>query len=218
MKDQALAANSQKPTSERRLLFIIAFLWYLYLLLLYIFNLLASVRQHRTIKYPYDLRLTSTVETESDVIVYALEKIISFGRENQYLFVANCAWWIAGIIELDSGLTVHIDNLATRRNIELRQISSTPWDIAMSVSPTPRDLTEDRRLDQALEIAEIFVTESRRARNTWQRNRVKSLPKTKTQRQKARKIKWLQEAGNKQEAKQNERLQEIRATVIQNLS
>jgi hypothetical protein len=30
-KNQALAANSQKPTSERRSLFIIEFLWYLYL-------------------------------------------------------------------------------------------------------------------------------------------------------------------------------------------
>jgi hypothetical protein len=29
--------------------------------------------------------------------VYALEKIISFARENQCLFIANCVWWMAGI-------------------------------------------------------------------------------------------------------------------------
>jgi hypothetical protein len=59
--------------------------------------------------------MTITFETDSDVIVYALEKIVSFAKENQYLFVANCAWWIAGIIGLDSGLTTFIDNLEIRR-------------------------------------------------------------------------------------------------------
>jgi hypothetical protein len=50
--------------------------------------------------------MTITFENDSDVIVYALEKIISFARGNQYLFVANCLWWIAGIIGLDKGLII----------------------------------------------------------------------------------------------------------------
>ena len=57
--------------------------------------------------------MTITFKKDSDIIVYALEKILAFGRENQYLFVANCTWWIAGIIGLHSGLTIFIDNLET---------------------------------------------------------------------------------------------------------
>jgi hypothetical protein len=86
------------------------------------------------------------------------------------------------------------------------------------VSPIPRDLAEDRRLDQVLESAENPIKESERARNIWQQNRVNPLPSTKKQLKKARKIKRLQEAGKKQEAEQVERVQRIRATIIGNLS
>jgi len=90
--------------------------------------------------------MTITFESESDVIVYALEKIVSFARENQYLFVANCVWWIASIIGLESGLITFIDNLEIRkRDIRQRDISSTPRDIAMAVSVnhTPSDYRSD---------------------------------------------------------------------------
>jgi hypothetical protein len=78
--------------------------------------------------------MTITFENDSDVIVYALEKIISFARENQYLFVANCAWWIAGVIGLDSGLIAHINNLAFQQNDHSQQVSPTPLEIARSGS------------------------------------------------------------------------------------
>ena len=74
--------------------------------------------------------MTITFTNDSDIIVYALEKIISFARENQYFFVANCAWWFAGVIGLDEGLTIHIDNLVSRKPNEHREDSSTPRDIA----------------------------------------------------------------------------------------
>jgi hypothetical protein len=80
--------------------------------------------------------MTITFESDSDVIVYALEKIISFARENQYLFVANCAWWISGVINLQQGLINHIDNLEARKAVIYnRAISATPRDIAREVSP-----------------------------------------------------------------------------------
>jgi hypothetical protein len=75
-----------------------------------------------------------TFETDADVIVYALEKIVSFARENQYLFMANCARWIAGITGLDSGLTIFIDNLETRKRVGQYRISTTPSNIARSES------------------------------------------------------------------------------------
>jgi len=83
---------------------------------------------------PSDSGMTLTFENDSDVIVYALQKILSFARENQYLFVANCVWRIAGIIGLDSGLVIHINNLESRRGVALRVVSTTPRDIARSVS------------------------------------------------------------------------------------
>jgi hypothetical protein len=75
-----------------------------------------------------------TFEKDADIIVYALEKIISFSREIQYLFVANCAWWVPGVIGLDPGLTIFIDNLETRKRIEQNRISTTPRDITRSES------------------------------------------------------------------------------------
>jgi hypothetical protein len=86
------------------------------------------------------------------------------------------------------------------------------------VSPTPRDLTEDRRLNQALSSAEQVVKESKRDWENRQRNKVNLLPRSKNQLKKARKVKRLQEARTKEEAERNERLQEIQASVIQYLS
>jgi hypothetical protein len=152
--------------------------------------------------------MTITFETDSDVIIYALEKIISFARENQFLFVANCAWWIAGIIGLDSGLITYIDNLESRkRAYQPREISTTP-----------RDLTEDQRLDPILDSAERTIQESTRDRLRLQSNRVNPLPKTKNQLKKARKLERLQEEKRKSEIEKNKQLRKIRATVINNLS
>jgi hypothetical protein len=78
--------------------------------------------------------MTITFETESEVIIYALGKIITFARETQYLFVANCVWWIAGVLELDPELRVFIDNSEIRNSIsQTRIISTTPRDIARAV-------------------------------------------------------------------------------------
>jgi hypothetical protein len=91
--------------------------------------------------------MTITFENDKDVIVYALEKIISFARENQYLFVANCAWWLAGIIGLDSGLTIFIDNLETQKRAKQhREISTIPRDIATSKSVD----SDQRNLEESL--------------------------------------------------------------------
>ena len=78
--------------------------------------------------------MTITFENDNDVIVYALEKIISFAKENRYLFVANCAWWIAGVIGFYHDLTIYIDKLFKKASEHSR-----------NVSPIPRDIQEDPR-------------------------------------------------------------------------
>jgi len=55
-----------------------------------------------------------TFETDNDTIVYALERIISYARKNQYIFLAQSIWWIASINGLQQGLVIHIDNLPER--------------------------------------------------------------------------------------------------------
>jgi hypothetical protein len=61
--------------------------------------------------------MTVTFESENDVIVYALEKIISYARDNQYIFLAQSVWWISSIIGLQKELVTYIDNLEVRKNI-----------------------------------------------------------------------------------------------------
>ena len=174
--------------------------------------------------------MTITFENGNDVIVYALDKVISYARRTQQIFAANCVWWLASIIGLEQGLVVYIDNLQKRSNETTvgtsgLEVSITPRNIQgdsrardESAPVTSRDLMNDRQADLVLDRAEQFIEDSERARNTWQRSRVNPLPQTKKQLKKARKIKRLQDSKRSAEALQNQRLQEIRNRVIQNLS
>jgi hypothetical protein len=161
--------------------------------------------------------MTITFKNDSDVIIYALEKIISWARSQQYLFVANCAWWLAGVTGLDSGLIIHIGNLETRRNIGRYSISPVPRDIARSVSPISREPLGNQQSNQGRETAREPAMGSGRARNIGQRNRVNPLPQSKSQLKKARKVKRLQEENRKKASERNQRLEAIRAEIIKNL-
>jgi len=59
--------------------------------------------------------MTITFENDNDVICYALEKIISYARDNQYIFLAQSIWWISSVIGLQQGLVNYIDNLRKRK-------------------------------------------------------------------------------------------------------
>jgi len=126
--------------------------------------------------------MTITFDNDKDAIVYALEKLISFSRENCYLFVAQCIWWIAGIFGITEDLVIHIDKLAIRRRIGLRQISSTPRDIARDISDQPANnlLSVSDKKDNCDPL--------RRTR----KGRINPLPQTKKQLKQARKAKARQ--------------------------
>jgi len=91
--------------------------------------------------------MTITFENDNDVIVFALEKIISYARRNRQIFVAQCVWWLASILGLEQGLIVHIENLGTRDRQDIQPIENTERDIRPSreVSAIPRDCQEDLR-------------------------------------------------------------------------
>jgi hypothetical protein len=183
--------------------------------------------------------MTVTFENDNDIIVYALEKIISYARRTQQIFVEQCVWWLALIIGLETGLVNHIDNLRKREDVlkqarvseERREVPEEDQSfqqvhpdrvahilVDRSVSAVPRDLTEDQRLDRILEEAEEVVQNSLRDRDAVRRNRVNPLPTTKNHLKKARKVKRLQEAKNKAETLRKQRLQEIRSEIINHLS
>ena len=120
------------------------------------------------------LRRTIIFEHENDIISYTLEKIISFPRWEQYLFVANCIWWIAGIIGLDQGLTIHIDNLVIRQGTAVRGVlkrrrnmegdmfrtersSSTKNGSINPLTKTKQHLMRQRRNDRLLQKSNLLT-------------------------------------------------------------
>jgi hypothetical protein len=103
--------------------------------------------------------MTITFETDNDVIVYALEKVISYARRTQQIFVAQCVWWLASIIGLEQGLAIHIDNIQSR--IDVTVIPEKVPSTERTVSPIPRDNQEDRRQDKILEECEEYLKDSR---------------------------------------------------------
>jgi hypothetical protein len=61
--------------------------------------------------------MTITFNDDKDVIVYALEKVISYARQHQNIFLVQCVWSISAILGLQDGLVSHIDNLKARESI-----------------------------------------------------------------------------------------------------
>lgn len=65
--------------------------------------------------------MTVTFNNDNFVIVYALGKIISFARDNQYIFLATSIWSISLIIGLQSELIRYMDNWhSLSKKIEVR--------------------------------------------------------------------------------------------------
>jgi len=106
--------------------------------------------------------MTITFENDNDVIVYALEKIISYARNTQQIFVAQCVWWLASIIGLERGLTTFIDNLQSRKSVAVipEELEAV---VRKTVSPDPRDIQEERR-ERILRECEGYLRDSRQLR------------------------------------------------------
>jgi len=185
--------------------------------------------------------MTITFESDNNIILYALDKVIDFTRSKGYIFAAQCVWWLDSIIGPEQELINHSDKLRVWEVERARQdtiiLTDNQFDLIPEcllrqihpdrlsqityrgvVSSAHRDLTEAQWFNQILGCAEQVMEESARARNIWQRNRVNPSPQTKKQLKNTRKIKKLQQAGKKREAEWNWRLQAIWATVMRNLS
>ena len=120
--------------------------------------------------------MTITFENDDDVIVYAFEKIISYARRTQHIFVAQCIWWLASLIGLEQGLVNHIDNLRSRSNIlpqepapiPRKEVGATDSKEASEkssrgISATPRDIQEDLRREEIVSPTTRVIQESLRS-------------------------------------------------------
>jgi len=58
--------------------------------------------------------MTISFETEDDVIIFGFEKIISYARNKEQIFVAQCVWWLALVSGFELGLISYIDTLRKR--------------------------------------------------------------------------------------------------------
>jgi hypothetical protein len=102
--------------------------------------------------------MTITFGNDHDVIVYALKTIISYARQNQQIFVAQCVWWLASIISLEKGLINHIDNLGIRSSVAL------PMTTPLVTSSKASEEGETDRQEKALKECEEYLQDSQRLR------------------------------------------------------
>jgi len=71
--------------------------------------------------------MTLSFESDRDIIVYTLEKIIAFAQSNQNIFLAQIVWWISSVIGLQSSLVIYINNLRAKS-----ELVSVPTDVAVT--------------------------------------------------------------------------------------
>jgi hypothetical protein len=107
--------------------------------------------------------MTITFVNDNNVIVYALEKVISYARKSQQIFVAQCVWWLASTIGLEQGLISYIDNVQFRQEVTI--IPERAPESKRTISPVPKDIQGDERRDQILQECEEYLKESRRLRD-----------------------------------------------------
>jgi len=106
--------------------------------------------------------MTITIENNNNIIVYPFENVISYARDNQYIFLAQSIWWISSNIGLQQGLFVYINNLRERaskatvdtssdgtKNIHPSRLCNIPASQReREVSAIPRDIQEDSQSNQ----------------------------------------------------------------------
>jgi hypothetical protein len=103
--------------------------------------------------------MTITSEIDNDVIIYALEKIISYARRTQHIFVAQCMWWLASIIGLEQGLVIHMHYLQIRSGA-----APVPTDVPVIIEELPIEGDPDRQ-DKIPKECKEYLRDSRRLRD-----------------------------------------------------
>jgi hypothetical protein len=61
------------------------------------------------------------IESDDNIIVYVLDKIISYAMTTKKTFVAQLVWWLTSIIGLVQGFVIYIENLVSQEDIFIRK-------------------------------------------------------------------------------------------------
>jgi hypothetical protein len=135
--------------------------------------------------------MSITFENDNDIIVNALEKVISFARSTQQIFVAQCIWWLASIIGLERELEIHISNLHGRTIVakpvkietgpsELPdrslRFSAVLEEVLTADKPAPcapKDTGENLRQDRYLKGCNEFLRESQRQQENLEESSIR---------------------------------------------
>jgi hypothetical protein len=103
--------------------------------------------------------VTITFANDNNIILYPYVLIISYTRDNEYIFLAQTIWWTASIIGLQQGLVMHIDNLRKRSEAMVRGAAPQAQDTINQCdnsqqgeekSATPYNIRGDSRLHNEL--------------------------------------------------------------------
>jgi hypothetical protein len=137
--------------------------------LLYTQNLSAFCSSCPALSKSIILRMTLTCLHQNDVMVYALEKIVSFAWHNQYTFMAQCTWWLASIAGLEEGLIIPMHNFQESTKVGTRMDwlwSNTTRDSTKDrlIPSTAKDFTKYRQAGQILDGAETSINDSEQTR------------------------------------------------------
>jgi hypothetical protein len=119
--------------------------------------------------------MTITFDNDKDVIVYALERVISYARRTQQIFAAQCIWWLASIVGLENELVSYIDKLHRRTVVEDPVRSRTDTFASRELESKSAEPIEERQ-DKVLKECEEYLQESQRVRNTLRPARVDKVP------------------------------------------
>jgi len=136
---------------------------------IYTYDLLAWCSGSPAPLFILSWRMTITFENNNDIICYALKKIISYARDNQYIFLAQSIWWVSSVIGLQQGRVVYIDNLRKHREASALSYEG-PVNAAVSQqgssqsiheTPIPHDKAraglEDDRSGQELQLRDTSI-------------------------------------------------------------
>jgi hypothetical protein len=112
--------------------------------------------------------MTVTFEHDNEHIVYAIEKDISYARRTQQIFVAQCGWWLAGIIGLEEDLIIHINKLYVRTAVRKEHTTEEVSDPVTQIIPRAQDSkdqeSKEDHQDKILKECEEYLKDSRRLR------------------------------------------------------
>jgi len=121
--------------------------------------------------------MSITFEHEADIILWASVKLLVTFEEHQYLFAAQCVWWIAALFQLDPALRYFIDHRELPSKVT--GVDAETQSTERLISLTPRDIRRHSETDEYA-IPERSQYQADPLRPT-RKGRINPLPQTKKQ-------------------------------------